>query len=337
VTIQRREMLPLSAVLVAVLAACGGGGVNSTPTPPALVPNPPATTPPAPFPPAKPGPIGLTQTENFATVSYGYVYGDGNAGADTRPGPEGTVEFKYLAAEQAYEIVIPEYERGRLQTISYNGSVCSDGTVCNPSGSYNALTKGNSATRQDVTVTLRDPDFKDFPLALTYTSLGYWNGTLANQPGPNPLRNYGGEFAYGLPTAPGDVPVVGTASYRAEVQGIAIFDSGTSAGATIGGTAELIFDFGAGTLAGYMDPNISDGWDASFIGRYNFTQTIYSVGATSFSGRFTSPGSTGPSGFEGRFNGPQAAELMARWKAPFIDPLQRGPGTMFGIWVGKKN
>jgi hypothetical protein len=301
--------------------------VNFTPPPPA--------TPPPPTQPTDPGPIGLTSAEEFATVSFGYLF-DAGDGSNSRPAPgAGNVEFRYSAADQSYEILIPGYNPGRLETLSYNGSACADGTICDPSSSFNAVTDGDSTSRQDVTVTLEDPDNQNYPpLALTYTSLGTWDGSLADPANPNQNARYNGTFVYGVPTAPADVPRSGTASYDAIVNGVAIFDSGTEVAQGVFGTAELNFDFGAGTLAGYMEPTITDGWDEFSLGRYDFIQTVYSVGATTFSGRFDVPGQ---SFFEGSFNGPQAAELMAQWNAPFVDPLQRGSGTMTGVWIGKKN
>ena len=41
------------------------------------------------------------------------------------------------------------------------------------------------------------------------------------------------------------------------------------------------------------------------------------------------------SSFEGNFTGPNAAELMARFEAPFLVDGQQG--TLSGAWVGKKN
>ncbi len=336
-----------SMALVLGLAACGGGEgpINSTPPPPVMVaptPSPtpsPSATPSPPKPPANPGPIGLTQGGDFATSSFAYLYVGGSDSAQARfaPASDQKVEFRYLAAEKAYEILIPGYNRGRLQTTFYNGSVCSDGTVCDPSSTSNAVTDGNSAARQDLTVTLLDPDYRQSPpLALTYTSLGNWDGKVPDPAKPGQTLIYSGMFIYGVPTAPGDVPVSGSAIYDAAVQGIAIFDGAAGAYEFVGGSAHLTFDFAAGTLAGHMDPTITQGWDEVALGRYSFAETVHGRGATSFSGRFEAAGVSGASSFDGRFTGPQAAELMARWNAPFVDPLKRGSGTMTGVWLGKK-
>jgi hypothetical protein len=139
-----------------------------------------------------------------------------------------------------------------------------------------------------------------------------------------------GFFAYGIPTASGDVPLAGAATYAGSASGL------TNELAEVFGSVSLAFDFGAGTLSGVMKPAIAPIWDTIPLGDYTFRDTVYSAGATSFSGAFQVNGSTGPSSFQGSFNGPQAAELMAAWNAPFLNPLTNQWGTMAGIWTAKK-
>jgi hypothetical protein len=150
-----------------------------------------------------------------------------------------------------------------------------------------------------------------------------------------------GRFAFGLPTAAGDVPTTGSATYDAQVWGDA--NSPASTGGSghyeVSGTAKVDFNFGAGTLSGHMDAKLAGTTGTFALPRYDFVQTVFSVGSTSFSGSFSVPGSTAGSAFSGQFNGPQAAELMANWKAPFADPaVPSGAlwGTMSGVWIGKK-
>jgi hypothetical protein len=102
------------------------------------------------------------------------------------------------------------------------------------------------------------------------------------------------------------------------------------------GTVFLSFDFGAATLAGEMRPEFAPVWDGVSLGTYTFRDTVYSSGSTSFSGAFNVPGSDGPSSFSGSFTGPSAAELMATWQAPFVNPLNNTQGTMAGVWIAKK-
>ena len=102
-----------------------------------------------------------------------------------------------------------------------------------------------------------------------------------------------------------------------------------------------------GTLAGSMHPTIYDEFDSFFVdfGRYDFTQTNYAKGGTTFAGAFVVPGlpdATPQSFFEGAFTGPGGAEVLARWQAPFVVSgdwsIPDGTkGVLSGIWIGKKD
>jgi hypothetical protein len=170
------------------------------------------------------------------------------------------------------------------------------------------------------------PDKPVAELQLSYTSYASWY----LQTGPSSTGE-AGLFAFGVPTIAGEVPTTGSGTYTAQVIG----DS--ASGYLITGQAHLLFDFGTGSLSGYMRPKAVDGWGLeSDLGRYDFSQTVFGKGSTTFSGKFAVPGSTASSFFEGRFNGPAAAELMARWSAPLKDPYGEAWSTMQGIWLGKR-
>ena len=93
----------------------------------------------------------------------------------------------------------------------------------------------------------------------------------------------------------------------------------------------LDFNFGAGTLSGHLDPIL----DGGSLGRYDFLNTVYGSGSTIFSGQLSKAGIAQFGTFDGQFTGPNAEELMARWSAPYIDPVTSQQSTMFGVWVGK--
>jgi hypothetical protein len=135
-----------------------------------------------------------------------------------------------------------------------------------------------------------------------------------------------GGFAFGAATPAGAVPTVGTASYDAEL-------TGHAGDWQIYGTALFQFDFGAGTLSGYMDPETNGAFGSPDLPRYTFTDTVFSRGSTTFSGSFDFKGPT-PSSFEGRFTGPNAEELMASFKAPFLDWDDKGEPTKWGVMEG---
>jgi hypothetical protein len=255
-------------------------------------------------------------------------------------GPPSADPTEFIAfrqtADGGYEIELPGYEPGRLILQGHNGSYDASGWTSVYS-SFHQVTRGSSADVQDVGVTLRRPAGPLNPsITLSYTSFGEWEATTRDE--PQTVRY--GYFAYGIPTATRDVPVTGTATYKAEVIGqTSIITSGSTAQWPdyMGGKAQLRFDFGAGTLAGHMDAILgSCFWSCVELPRYAFRDTVYARGATGFSGSFEVP-ATGPAGFfEGQFTGPGAAELAARFQAPFKHP-DFGTGQMYGIWVGKRD
>jgi hypothetical protein len=160
-----------------------------------------------------------------------------------------------------------------------------------------------------------DPQFTYSSLAAYYT-FGSWPG------------NYGW-FAFGMPTQPGAVPVIGSATYSALVEGSAADDS-------VGGTATLDFDFGAGRLSGHFDPQSISDSGAIALGRYDFANTVFGVGSTSFSGALSNPAFSKSGSFSGSFTGPAAEELISTWTAPLHDPAGGPDRIGFGVWAGKK-
>jgi hypothetical protein len=95
-------------------------------------------------------------------------------------------------------------------------------------------------------------------------------------------------FAFGIATAPGDVPVSGTRT--------------CSFGEDEIGAGRLTFDLSAGTVSGWAEPF----W---FNVRYDLIQTSFAPGATTFAATF------GPDGvLEGRFFGPRAVNVAVRSK-----------------------
>ena len=328
--------------MATTVSACGGtnDGVSSISPPAAQAPTPP-TPPPPPPPPQPPPPSGangLVSSEPFAALGISQNYArDSNGKLASTGAFNAALQFRYIASENAYEISLPGFETGRLKPLFYSG-MYSGARWLTVYNSSNTLTVGSTEAEQSVRVTLtRPPGPLNPEVTLTHTSWGGWNTdtTTAGVP-TNGTR---GQFTYGIPTETGDVPVTGTAFYNASVMG-----NTTEAGAgapdfhsdNINGTARLVFDFAAGSLTGSMAAAVC-GYDCTGLGRYDFTKTVYATGSRSFSGKFLVPGSTADSFFEGAFNGPKAAELMARWKAPYFDPETKIWGTMYGIWVGKKD
>jgi hypothetical protein len=151
-----------------------------------------------------------------------------------------------------------------------------------------------------------------------YTRVGHV--TAAEAGGPT------GAFAFGVATPAGGVPTTGSATYDATIDG--------HAGSwDLDGTAQFQFDFGAGKLSGYMDPHTNGPMESPPLPRYNFAQTVFAPGSTTFSGSFDVTGPT-PSSFQGQFTGPQAQELMATFRAPFLDWDANGVLNSWGVMEG---
>jgi hypothetical protein len=308
-----------NCTLALVLCGCGGGAggeMSFIPSPPAT-PTPSAPTPPPanPSPPPLPaGPIGVQSSAPFATAAYDFrdqkVVSGGNA-----------VQFAYSAATDRYTITVPEFETGELRGTNGFGGSFDPGTNSwlNLFSTISDVVPGSGSSTQ-LSVSLDWPASSPYK----YTSVGRWHFVGASYPAL-------GVFAYGIPTAPGDVPVAGTASYSGGIQGT-LDDKITG----VGGSVTLNFDFAAGTLSGVMKPIIAPVWDEVSLGDYTFRDTVFSKGSTTFSGAFQIDGTTAPSSFEGRFTGPTAAELLANWTAPYRYPGTATWGTMGGVWIAKK-
>jgi hypothetical protein len=170
----------------------------------------------------------------------------------------------------------------------------------------------------------------------TYANIGSWTAST----GTSDFRL--GDFVFGTPTAAGDVPVTGTANYAGIIAGqtneaFLNQPSGTFNPSTISGTVSMSFDFGAGQFSGQIAPVLSCWeclWDMP-LQTLHFSETVYSAGSTSYSGKFDTP-LAGPNSFNGIFAGPNAAETMAQFQAPYLDPYTGDAYKMTGVWVAKK-
>jgi hypothetical protein len=234
------------------------------------------------------------------------------------------LKITYSAVDGRYVVSIPQFETGRLTNTRGYGSLTPDGTAWQYiDGTHSLVTKGESEELQNVGVWLAWPASS----SLTYTSFGYWSGSYDAS---GSLTVSQGHFVYGIPTRAGDVPLSGAATYSGSVRGF------TDAGDQVYGTVGLTFDFGRGALDGKLALELSDGWELSPLPVYTFRDTVFSVGSTTFSGKFNVPGSIADSSFSGRFTGPRAAELMAVFRAPYLNPFNAEWGTVNGVWAAGK-
>ena len=280
-------------------------GISTVPPPtptPSPTPTPTPTPPPTP-PPLPNQPIGLAVNGSFAVFSSSYENGKSTAGP-------GGLQFAYSSAKDEYTITIPGFPSGQLVTTGANGSYDASGWL-DITSTVNDVTNSNGK----LGVTLDWAASSD----LKYTSMGSWWSTDGRQ----------GYFAYGAPTLSGEMPITGSADYSGNIRG-------TTGQDYVFGGIDLSFNFAAGTLSGEMTPEFAPVWDAISLGTYTFRDTVYSTGSTSFSGAFDVPGSTASSSFEGSFNGPNGAEVMGSWKAPYLNPVTNTWGDMSGVFAAGK-
>ena len=297
------------AVLAAAVGACGGGGASS-----GFNPGTPAPPPPPPPPAAGLVPVdifpGVTSSTEFATV--GIELPPGSSDPLIRDG----FAVRYDASSDRYVFDLPAHEPAGFYEQTGN----------TPSDSYwsGGLSAGQQPAEVWPPMSVLKPTNPGLPLTYTSFATYYQAGPFEDLPH--------GFVAFGFATPVGAVPVNGSATYTAIAAG-----ASRDGNMYIGGSATLQFDFAQGTLNGQFRPESAD-WAGGWIplGTYDFENTVYSAGSTSFSGgmRHASSGSLGS--FDGLLTGPAAQELMAGWSAVYIDPNSQESVDLFGVWVGKR-
>jgi len=290
--------MTLLATAACLLAACGGGGGGS-----GVASTPTPSSPPPPkFPLIFPG---VTQTTDFAVM--GYENPDFYASAPTLISDGFAV--RYDAAQHAYILDVPSAPAGAFQSTAEDAD------------SWRGLIAGTNVNIDVAkpTASNRDPDFE-------YTSLAAYYQYDFNIPG------FDGAMAFGTATPSAGIPTTGSAVLDAIVAGYTLDPDSFP----VGGSATLQFDFGAGTLAGHLDPTINAGAGPTSLGTYTFVNTVFGVGSTSFSGGLQHPSFATLGSFNGIFTGPAAQELMARWSAPYTNPNSHTESKLFGVWIGRK-
>lgn len=148
---------------------------------------------------------------------------------------------------------------------------------------------------------------------------------------------YYGSFAFGQATPAASVPRSGNATFNGIISGMTDVTSGSGASAIFrpaSGTVNMLFDFGAGTLGGSLTLMLSDGMNPLTVGTYQFSDTIYSSGSTSYSGKFAT-NAAGTNFFDGLFTGPNANETIGRWALPFTFDGKNHQAA--GAWIAKSH
>jgi hypothetical protein len=140
--------------------------------------------------------------------------------------------------------------------------------------------------------------------------------------------------AIGMATPASGVPIMGSASYTGQILGDTR-EIHSNVPMVIGGSIELSFDFGLGSLSGSISPVLSATSGSDALARINFADTIYSDGSTTFSGKFDTD-LAGLNSFTGLFTGPHAEELIGNFVFPYRSPIDGQPYQADGAFMAAK-
>lgn len=317
-----------------LLCACGGGGgggVGSTPPPgnaPAPAPTPtPTPTPPPPFQPTE---AKLFQpppdSGSLVTMSEGWIADGDDAGIGLRNVRDaGAVTVQYNRASGTYSVQMPW---GASGTIYQTGNAVSHHQI-HQGMDYLPAKVGNAPPAEDSIggLLVLAPGGQNNPYK--YVTHAWWDSDF----GGNSSKPSVGTFGVAIPTRAGDVPVTGKATYRGHVMGALVGNWDL-----VVGTSRFDFDFASASLQGQLNLDLACLWGCTHpTAVYEFTNTVFSRGSTSFSGKLKSSAVSGLGEFSGIFAGPGAAELLARFETPFFNAEAGVNTTAYGVILGKKH
>lgn len=306
--------------LVVIAAACmlagcgggggGGGGLSSTPTPPP--PPPPTNQGVVIFPSPSPG--QFTSTGVWANLG-----GDPNAESriTSVQSAQSVQPIVRYTQDGYYEVKLPGEAFDRL---------IHNKAINNPTPDNTSF---QLATERDRYFTISGSRSKGF----RYSELATW---------VRPDLDFAftrdfGVIAFGVPTAAGQVPATGSASYQGIVAGMTdvTYDDGFGGWFPLPaeGTVTLNFDFAGGTLGGNMTLFVNGGMNPIDVGTFAFRDTVYSKGSTTYSGAFDTS-IAGFNFFSGLFTGPNAEETIGSWAVPFR--LDGDDHQAIGAWIAKR-
>lgn len=294
----RKHSMASAIALAMALTACGGGGgaLNSTPTP-ALTPTP------TPTPTSSAVEIFQSPaTQEFATI------GSGNS-----------LRIRYDAATNKYEVMA---EGRGWETLVDDPSFSPHPGDPNVSFVFAATNASHFMIRTHYS-------YAEPTVRYLYSNLAPWS-----------VGSVGGVTAFGMATLAGGVPVVGSASYQGIIEGRTTetyvdgwSDEGVAPG-YVQGNINLAFDFGNGSLSGSISPILH--LDRSHnLAPMQLTNTVYSIGSTTFSGQFATT-LTGANSLSGLFTGPAAQELIGSFAFPYTSPVDDKKYQAAGAFVGKR-
>ena len=162
---------------------------------------------------------------------------------------------------------------------------------------------------------------------------GYQYSSLFNWVSNSSLR---GIESIGIPTAPGGVPITGSATFAGHALGMTSESNSIKlVSPLVLGSMTLNFDFAHGSLSGSIAPVLDPEWNDYELPTLNFRDTVYSTGSTTFSGKFDT-NLSGVNSFSGLFTGPSAQEVIGDFAFPYVSPVDAQTYQAAGAFVGKK-
>jgi hypothetical protein len=305
----------IATVSLLMLGACSGGSttgaITPTPAPPLAPPLPP---PPPPPPPASSPAVAIEifnapATQEFTTLTPGAA--------------EDGLRIRYNAAAGTYDVLPGDMSvwQGLRPHPEYSS---------NP----NIYFAFGPASRNEMSFFFTGASFRDTQQPYQYSNIAIWGDGVGAYWDDT---NY---TAFGMATPAAAIPVTGSASYSGKILGTtsyreADFLIGGTVAATMSGSISLAFNFQGGTLSGSIHPYLTGYPGPIDLGVFGFTNTVFSAGSTSFSGRFDTT-AVGANSFNGVFAGPAAQEAMGRWNMPFVLPSDGQTYDAWGAFIAKK-
>jgi hypothetical protein len=302
------------AKLVAVCAAAllvggcgGGGGARPAPVPP------PAPTP-TPSPPPEDTAFPLSQTREFETIAATRTHRSTPA---LQPGVENVTPGAMTVSPRGPGLTIRYDAANQSYTVSRSGATvsftASDRAAASDSGMDVYQRQSGTVTDElRLSGNVRTGGPSGAPVELTYLSYGMWL-RRDSQTGDQ-RRDY---LLFGFPTATGDMPRSGVASYRTTVSGnlLRINPGGSAVQGEIGGTATLSANFADGTVSTSL--SIGRFITGESLGNY---QGSAMISANQFSGSFTGGPYLVQGDFAGGFFGPGAREAGYAFRIERFNP-----------------
>jgi hypothetical protein len=336
--LKSRTSIAAAATTALLTLGCGGGGGGSPPgggtgviapipsPAPAPAPGPTPTPTPPPLPVAAPfPPSNLSASQTFPALGYSiyYEYNGLNIDSSRPVNLNEPLVVRYNGETRSYETKLPGFGPGRLVLNATTG------------GRGYSLTNGvASDTLQGVFVNFFAGQISSNQ-SLTDSNFAVWDATIS---GPFSVATAIGYFAFGLPTPAGVIPSAGTRAHTFLGRGFTeVFSTSASRDFRyLSVTGSLQFDFTGRRSTGSLQLASDELGREQDFGTFTLNgEAVQPDG--SFTGAIVMPGSAEQGQFEGRFAGPDASEIIVRWRMPLPVVSASRPVQAFGVWVGKGN